>query len=515
MTRWVAAALVVVLLGSLPTPVAGQGMESIARITKLRRMRAKARAARGPGRNVRRRPGVLLEFIPRMSPRFKAPTHLRPIAERLERCLDERVEVCVSVPPRHGKTTLLVHAIVHILLRDPTATILYASYAHNFAAKQVRKAMRLAVRAGIVLGDIQRQDEWSTLEGGGVKAAGVGGQITGEGFRLIIVDDPHKNRAEAESRRIRERVIDGFNDDIYTRQDPRGTSVFVVHTRWHEDDLIGYLTRPSDVEDVEPFEYVNLPAVRPSNDNDEGEEALAPWLFSMRFLRRMRARVGPYGWWSLYMGEPQPRTGRLFVDAVLVEELDYAAHDGFRYAIGVDLARTARTRSDHHAAVVMRLNLRTNWIDVVEVVRMQGALVDLERGAKGAIAEEGFIRHLHALQQKYPGARTVMYTGRDEEALLALLGGHEKFPCEVVAIPASADKWQRATPYGAAWRAGRIRLPREAKWTNDYVKEHAGFTGQGNEEDDQVDAGAAAFDALEGDGDRGFGDAMDELRWTA
>lgn len=502
--RWAVALLLTVMLAELAAPVARDvrgvaprgaraemAVESIARVTKLRRLRDKARAARKPPSNARRDPGPLLALVPKLSPHLHSPDHLAPMADAFERSMHETVEVCISVPPRHGKTTLLLHAIVWILMQDPTAQILYVSYAHGFAAKQVRKARKIAERAGIRFGDTKRRDEWNTAEGGFVKAAGVGGQITGEGFTHILVDDPHKNRAEAESRIIRERVIDGFKDDIYTRQDPRGTSVYVVHTRWHEHDLTGVLTRPANDNDedaVAPFEHVNLTAIA-ANDNGDAE-ALAPRLFPLPRLLKLRARVGEYAWASLYMGTPRPRGGSLFADAVLIEQLD--DRSSYRYAIGLDLARTATTRSDWNVAVVMRLDLRTDAIDVVEVVRAQGTLTDKVRTE----LDEGFARRLYALQKRYPGARTVMYTGRDEQMLLDLLAQHATHPCVVEGTPAAADKWLRAQPYGSAWNAGRVRVLQHAPWASGFVLEHVGFTGLKGGRDDQVDAGSAAFDAL-------------------
>lgn len=466
--------------------------------SRILRMRARAERLR-PVPTTRSRitsTGTLLELVPQVSPHLHEPTHLKPIADACEDVLDKRVELCVSVPPRHGKTTLLLHLIAWVLLRDPTATILYASYAHGFAAKQVRKAMKIAQRAGVALGDVRRRDEWTTAEGGGVKACGVGGQITGEGFRLIIVDDPHKNRAEAESRRIRERVIDGFLADIYTRQDPRGTSVLVVHTRWHEGDLIGHLTRPggSDEGDVRPFRLVNLAAI------DSRGRALAPRLFDVARLRQIRARVGEFAWASLYDGSPRPKGGLLFGDVTLVEELE----DGgsYRYAIGIDIAHTARTRSDWNVAVVMRRDTRTGMIDVVHVERHQGTLTDRVEG-RGAEPihdkiDEGFLRKLHALTVAYPAAPVSMYCAKDETLIVGLVARHDRYPIRIRATVVEKDKWTRAQPYAGAWNdsPGRVRLPRKARWVSEFVQEHVAFTGAKGERDDQVDAAASAYDEL-------------------
>lgn len=472
-----------------------------ARVTKLKRERARARARRAP-RAIPMKPGRLLKLVPRVSPRLVEPDHLEQFAAAVEESLERQVEVCISVPPRHGKTTMLLHAIVWILLNDPTATILYASYAHGFAARQVREAMKIAVRAGIALGDTRRRDEWTTLAGGRVKAVGVGGQITGEGFRWIFVDDPHKNRAEAESRTIREGVIEGFLSDIYTRQDPRGTSIFVVHTRWHEADLIGKLTAPAANEDgdlpaVQPFRWINLRALSRAA-NDGGYRALAPRLFSADRLLKIRARIGEYAWASLYDGSPRPKGGLLFGDPTLIEAID---EDGaYRYAIGIDIAHSARTRSDWNVAVVMRLEKRTQIVDVVEVVRSQGTLTDRVegRGTEAERLDDGFLRKLHGVVFRYPGAPVVMYASRDETLLVALAGRHDTYPVHIRATVAESDKWKRAQPYASAWNDpdGRVRIPRRAPWASEFVQEHVAFTGDKGERDDQVDAAAAAYDEL-------------------
>lgn len=448
-------------------------------------------------------PGPLMQFVPRLQPHYSEPIHLEPLVSALELSMSEIVEIAFGVPVRHGKTKTLVSAIPWILRKDPTQSILYASYAYGFAQKQVSAAMELARRAGVALGKVQRAGYWTTAAGGQVVAAGVGGQLAGEGFTKIIIDDPHKNRAEAESRLMRERVVDGFYNDVMTRQDPRGTSVFVVHARWHVDDLTGMITRGR-----RPFQRVNLPAI-----NERGE-ALAPWLWPLERLRELEATVGPYVWSSLYQGEPRPRGGTLFTDAVLIDGL--AVHGAYRYAIGVDLARTATTRSDFNVAVVMRKNLESGAIDVVDVARMQSTLTDRVR--EGHV-DVGFAGRLAGLQQRFPGARAVMYTGHTEDVVLALLARLQEHACHVEGTVAAADKWMRAQAYAAAWNAGRVRLPglrslkreddRDApEWVSDFVSEHVSFTGVKGDRDDQVDAAAAAFDALEGDGSTSLDEAM-------
>ncbi len=102
--------------------------------------------------------------------------------------------------------------------------------------------------------------EWETSKGGGLRAVGVGAGVTGFGADLIIIDDPVKSRAEAESRAHREAVWDWFNDDLYTRLEPDG-KIILIQTRWHEDDLAGRLLRQMHEGEGEEWTVVNLPAI--------------------------------------------------------------------------------------------------------------------------------------------------------------------------------------------------------------------------------------------------------------
>ena len=99
---------------------------------------------------------------------------------------------------------------------------------------------------------------WTTQANGGLRArAIVGGALTGTpGLRSIIIDDPYKGRAEAESKAIRQAVWSSFSANIVSRLHTN-TSVLVNHTRWHEQDLIGQLLK----EQPERWEHVHLPAI--------------------------------------------------------------------------------------------------------------------------------------------------------------------------------------------------------------------------------------------------------------
>ena len=430
----------------------------------------------------------LLEWIPRASPHLAAPSHLAPLAEQLERVLrGESIELCVSVPPRHGKTTTVVHWIVWLLAQRPDLQVLYCSFGDKMARKQTRAMRALARRIGLPLGEVQTAGEWTTASGGRVRSCGITGAPTGDGFDLIAVDDAHRNRRAAESATERDSVVAAYLSDIYTRQLPRGTSHLIMATRWHTDDLTGVMTRERGDEDdgPKPFALINLPALSPS------EEALAPWLWDAARLRRIRSRVGAYAWASLYQGSPKPRGGALFGAATWTDSPPMVAS----YAGGVDLARTAKRRSDHQAAVMMA-RAPDGSIVIVDAANERALLTDRTNADTGAL-EEGFTRELHALQRRWRGASLRMYTGRDESSILDLLAMHREYPVRVRAVVAREDKWERAQGFAAAWNAGRVSVLVGCRCADELVRQLGRFTGLDGDTDDLVDAAVAAFDEID------------------
>ena len=109
----------------------------------------------------------------------------------------------VSMPPRHGKSELLSHwTPIWYLANYPNKRIILASYAADFAAVWGRKVRNTILTTDIdinVIHDMSAASRWELSEGGGMVTAGVGGPITGRGADLLIVDDPIKNRQEAQS----------------------------------------------------------------------------------------------------------------------------------------------------------------------------------------------------------------------------------------------------------------------------------------------------------------------------
>lgn len=414
-------------------------------------------------------PGALelLEFIPCVTPRWEKPTHLARIVDLFARAEHEEVRALVSVPPQHGKTETILHGCAWLLSRHPDWPIGYTSYSAQFAHSKSRLARDYALRAGVKL----REDsgsvrEWRTKDGGGMLADGIGGTLTGHGLKVLVVDDPHKNREEAESSVMREKVQDFAKSTAFTRVHPGG-SIIVVHTRWHEDDLIGRLSQERREDGRPAWEVINLPAL------DERGEPLWPQQRPKSFLENQRRSLGAYEWWALYMGQPRPRGGAVFQDVRYYDELPAK----YRVGIGLDLAYSSKTHAD--------------WSVAVAIAEADGEYFVLDVRRKQA-APPAFAAELRSLAGAYPGARMLWYTSTTEKGLADLLREQSGFP--VTGTLAKADKFVRAQPVAAAWNTGKVHLPRQAPWLPAFLSEVCSFTGAGDRHDDQVDALAAAFD---------------------
>lgn len=403
----------------------------------------------------------LIDFIPALTPRFGRPDHLRPLIDRLQVALTEPLRLVVSTPPRHGKTETLIHAIAWWLLQRPSAQIAYISYAAGIAQRKGRKALHAAKRAGVPLDEkAAARGDWRTgVDDGGLLSFGVDGQATGEGFDVMIIDDPVKNRATAESELERDKLFDAFNDDLFTRAEPT-CSVVDVHTRWHADDLGGRLIRAG-------WEHINLPAI------DDDGRALWPTRYSVERLMQIREQLGEYAWASLYQGSPRPRGGAIFRNATTYATLP----DRYRVRIGVDLAYTAKTRADYSVAVVIASADGVHY--VLEVVRAQVAAPD-------------FATQLKTLCDRYPGASMTSFVSGTERGTIDFM---ERAGIPITPVAAATDKFVRAQPSAALWNAGKILLPaaETALWVTPFLNEVLAFTGVNDKRDDQVDALAGAF----------------------
>jgi hypothetical protein len=174
--------------------------------------------------------------------------------QRFYHCLKkgERPKLALMAPPQHGKTVQVTDFIAWVAGKEPDLKTIFASYSDelgadvNKALQRIMTSERYVSMFGVRLGE--SGSRWvrnsNTLEypyhSGSFYNTTVGGQITGKGLDLGLVDDPVKGRAEATSKTVRDKVWQWFTDDFLTRfSDSAG--LLMIMTRWHLDDPIGRL----------------------------------------------------------------------------------------------------------------------------------------------------------------------------------------------------------------------------------------------------------------------------------
>lgn len=252
----------------------------------------------------------LLDFTKYTHPHWTIGTHHRQICLALEAV--ERGEIkrlLIEAPPRHSKSELSSRSFpAWFIGRNPRKQIITASY-NDLLATDIGRDVRNLVGSGeyrnVFKGvdlaeDSAAAGRWHTNHGGSYLATGVGGTLTGYGADVFIIDDPLKNREEAESERIRDNLWHWFTSTAYTRLMPGGAMVLIM-TRWHEDDLAAQVQRS------EKWHVLKLPAI--SNEGTPNERALWPEWYPLEELHKIRAVLPPRDWQALYQQEPRAEQG--------------------------------------------------------------------------------------------------------------------------------------------------------------------------------------------------------------
>ena len=265
----------------------------------------------------------LLPFVTLTKPDFEIGRHHEMISQCLERVESgEIVRQMIFTPPRHTKSELATRRFpAWYLGRRPDAQVISASYNSELASdfgREVRNLINTPVYAQIFPGvglseDSQAANRWHLKSGGQYIAAGVGTAITGRGAHLIFVDDPIKDRQEAYSETVRQRIWDWYRSVLYTRLMPGG-SIVLIQTRWHDDDLAGRLLAEAG-EGGDQWEVVELPALARDNDplgRMKGEALWPEWYPEDRLIQ-IKSVIGSRDWSALYQQEPQAEEGGFFL----------------------------------------------------------------------------------------------------------------------------------------------------------------------------------------------------------
>lgn len=437
--------------------------------------------------------------------------HLRLIQDRLAAVTRGEIDrLAIFCPPRHGKSQMTtVRYVAYRMERDPGLRVIIGCYNQTLADRFSRDVRRI-VRERIPLSTERTSvADWETAAGGGLRAVGVGGGVTGHGADLIVIDDPVKSSEEAQSQPFRERVAEWFIEDLFTRREP-GAALVLIQTRWHQDDLAGRILSGSDAS---KWNVVNLPAFAEEDDplgrgriecpechgsgQSEIEEAsciicegsgevgepLCPERYDATALAEIKRALGRRSFDSLYQQRPRPRDGTLF------------RFDWFQ-KVGEVPARARRVRywdtagsegrGDFTVGVLMARS-KEGIFYIEDVVRGQWSPARKDDQIRMAADRDAAKYGRGAVQIWLETEAGIGGTERTQ-ATIRRLAGHT-----VKSERVTGSKETRAEPLAAQAEVGNVKLL-AAGWNRVFLDELCDFPFGKN--DDQVDAAAGAMAKL-------------------
>lgn len=285
----------------------------------------------------------------------------------------------------------------------------------------------------------------------------------------LIIDDPLKNREEADSKLIRDKLWDWYASTAYTRLMPGG-AVVLVQTRWHEDDLAGRL-----LNGPEQWEVVNLPALAEDGDElgREPGEALWPERYDEHALERIRSTIGEREFIALYQQRPAPLDGAMFRRDWI--KRGKAPRAGVHVAMGVDLALSTKTSADYTAIVVMSRD-EFGKLYVLDAVRER---VDFP----------GALRLIRQMAEKWNPRQIAIEQVAYQAVVVQELLRQTTLP--IKGVTPDKDKVTRAQPLALRYEQGLVSHEQLPSWFEDEL-----LAFPQGAHDDSVDALVYAYQAV-------------------
>jgi len=379
----------------------------------------------------------------------------------------------ISFPPQHGKSMTVTETFPSWYLTNyPRNRVIEISYSEDFAQlfgrRNRQKMIEFSKSFGVSLCESPNSNvEFETTEGGGMISRGITSGVTGRPCDLMIIDDPIKNRLEANSEVFRDRIWSEWQDSFKTRL-AAGAKVIVIQTRWHEDDLYGRLLRN------EPnVERINLSCEAEENDpiGREKGDALCPEIGKDNsWLKDLKSSYadGSTTFQALYQGHPSLAEGNI-LQREWWRRYEIQPEEFHRLIISVDAAFKGEESSDYVAITVWG---KTHGPDIylLDLIHRQMDFVDTVEAI------------LH-MTEKYPKYNAMYVEDKaNGAAIISVL--HRKIH-GVIGVNPMGGKISRVNAISDIVEAGNVYIP-NTSWGDAFIEECAVFPRGAH--DDMVDS---------------------------
>jgi predicted phage terminase large subunit-like protein len=389
--------------------------------------------------------------------------------------------------PTHNSESVTATFPSWYLMRNPDNEVICVSYGDDLSRRFGKKNLDKIKKYGNIFGVKLDQNKHNASEfrisgrKGVMISAGYGSGITGNPAKLIVIDDPVKNRVEADSPKDREKKWADFVDSIESRT-ANGTKIILIMTRWHEDDLAGRL-----IENYgDRTTVVNLPC-----EAEEGDplgrkigDPLCPeigkgkeWLKD--FKKSHMTESGMRSWNALYQGHPSAREGNIIKrewwEYYTEEELEKATFD--KIIMSVDAAFKDSEKNDFVAISVWGKRGEQYW------------LLDMQNKHLNFTAT---VKAIKVTRARYTGLSETLIEDTANGTLILQLMKDEI--AGLIAVRPDVSKEARVNAISFLIEAGNVRLPKFKKFTWEFVEQCASFPN--GKHDDMVDSMSQALNRL-------------------
>ncbi len=428
-------------------------------------------------------------FTAALYPPFQHADHITRLIAALERTvLHPNGRLIVTMPPRHSKSlNVSEHLPAWYLGRFPDNRVIAASHTSALAytfSRRVRskfKSPKWPFHKVQVADDKGAVSAWDIADHrGGYISVGVGGSPTGLGGDLIVIDDPIRSQADADSQTVRDAIWEWYQGTLRTRLEPGG-SIILTATRWNDDDLTGRLL-DAESNGGEHWDHLQMPAI------DDTGHALWPERWPISELLKIKDAVGSRVFEAQYQGRPVAGEGgtfkhdwwRRYTEVPPLRAIDITVDSAFKAGLGNDYSVFAAWGFDRNDRAYL-LNVWRKRVEFPELVRMGYEAVNWTQQAYPSIAP------LLVVEDQASGQSAIQIWKRgDYGKPLSVV------PYQVNGMP----KLSRAEAVTPLVEGSRVFLPEYALWLDDWLIEHDRYPA--GKHDDQVDTTAMALSRLRG-----------------
>ena len=246
----------------------------------------------------------LLSFTEYTTPRWSASRIHRAICEAFDAVARGEIDrLLLLCPPQHGKSSIASRRVpAYLLGLHPHWEVICAS-ATSPLAEEFGGAVRDCISSPEyrhlfptvrLSPDTAAKGRWTTTEGGGYHAVGIGSALMGRGAEVGIIDDPFATWEDAQSALSQKRAWDWYTGTFYNRVRPGGAIVVIQH-RMHVNDLVGRLLEEQG-NGKDRWHVVKLAA--------DLENPPWPERYDRPALERLRMNTSERMWSALYLQEP-------------------------------------------------------------------------------------------------------------------------------------------------------------------------------------------------------------------